>query len=104
MASSGPAPTAGPIPSPTARWSDYAKLSRQIKQAGLLDRRRGYYAAKVALNLGLLVAGGVAFVLLGDSWWQLLTAAYLAVVFTQIAFVGHDAGHRQVSRSRRAND
>ena len=101
MASSGPASTAGPIPSPTARWSDYTKLSRQIKQAGLLDRRRGYYAAKVALNLGLLVAGGVAFVLLGDSWWQLLTAAYLAVVFTQIAFVGHDAGHRQVSRSRR---
>ena len=32
--------------------------------------------------------------LLGDSWWQLLTAAYLAVVFTQIAFMGHDAGHR----------
>ncbi len=36
--------------------------------------------------------------------WQLLTAAYLAVVFTQIAFVGHDAGHRQIFRSRRAND
>jgi fatty acid desaturase len=104
MASSGSASTAGPIPPPTARWGDYTKLSRQIKQAGLLDRRRGYYAAKVVLNLALLVVGGVAFVLLGDSWWQLLTAAYLAVVFTQIAFVGHDAGHRQVSRSRRAND
>jgi fatty acid desaturase len=104
MASSGPESTAGQVPSPTARWSEYTKLSRQIKQAGLLDRRRGYYAAKVVLNLGLLVAGGVAFVLLKDSWWQLLTAAYLAVVFTQIAFVGHDAGHRQISRSRRAND
>src|SRR4029453_17885874 len=42
--------------------------------------------------------------LLGDSWWQLVTAAYLAVVFTQVAFVGHDAGHRQIFRSRRAND
>ena len=31
-------------------------------------------------------------------------AAYLAVVFTQLAFVGHDAGHRQLFRSRRAND
>ena len=30
--------------------------------------------------------------------------AYLAVVFTQLAFVGHDAGHRQIFRSRRAND
>jgi fatty acid desaturase len=96
--------TAGQMPSPTARWSEFTKLSLQVKQAGLLDRRRGYYAAKVVLNLGLLAAGGVAVVLLGDSWWQLLTAAYLAVVFTQVAFVGHDAGHRQVSRSRRIND
>jgi fatty acid desaturase len=96
--------TAGRVPSTTARWSEYTKLSRQIKQAGLLDRRRGYYAAKTVLNLGLLAAGGAAFVLLEDSWWQLVTAAYLAVVFTQIAFVGHDAGHRQIFRTRRAND
>ena len=34
----------------------------------------------------------------------MLTAAFLAVVFTQIAFVAHDAGHRQVLRGRRAND
>ena len=33
---------------------------------------------------------------------QLVTAAYLAVVFTQLAFVGHDAGHHQLFRSRRA--
>jgi fatty acid desaturase len=104
MTSSGRESTAGRVPSPTARWSDYTKLSRQIKQAGLLDRRRGYYTAKLVLNLGLLVAGGVAFVALGDSWWQLLVAAYLAVVSTQVAFVGHDAGHRQIFRSRRAND
>src|SRR4029450_7453096 len=96
--------TAGPTPPRTGRWSDYTQLSRQIKQAGLLDRRHGYYAAKIGLNLGLLAAGGAAFVALGDSWWQLLTAAYLAVVFTQIAFVGHDAGHRQIFRSRRANN
>jgi fatty acid desaturase len=83
MTSSGRESTAGRMPSPTARWSDYTKLSRQIKQAGLLDRRRGYYAAKVVLNLGLLAAGGAAFVALGDSWWQLLTAACLAAVFTQ---------------------
>jgi hypothetical protein len=52
--------TAGRVPSTTARWSEYTKLSRQIKQAGLLDRRRGYYAAKTVLNLGLLAAGGAA--------------------------------------------
>jgi len=96
--------TAGPLPPRAGRWREYTQLSRQIKQAGLLDRRHGYYAAKLSLNLVLLAAGGAAFAILGDSWWQLVTAAYLAVVFTQIAFVGHDAGHRQIFRSRRAND
>jgi fatty acid desaturase len=95
--------TAGP-PAGKGRWSEYTLLSRQLKQAGLLDRRRGYYAARIGLNLALLAVGLAAFVLLGDSWWQLLTAAYLAVVATQLTFVGHDAGHRQIFRSRRAND
>jgi fatty acid desaturase len=96
--------TAGPSPPRAGRWGEYTQLSRQIKQSGLLDRRHGYYAAKLILNLVLLAAGWAAFAILGDSWWQLVTAAYLAVVFTQIAFVGHDAGHRQIFRSRRAND
>ena len=95
--------TAGP-PSLKGRWSEYTELSRQVKQAGLLERRRGWYAARIGLNLVLLAVGGVAFVLLGESWWQLLTAVYLAVVATQLTFVGHDAGHRQIFRTRRAND
>ncbi|HYJ71896.1 MAG TPA: acyl-CoA desaturase [Actinomycetota bacterium] len=86
------------------RWGEYTQLSRQIKEAGLLERRRGWYTARIGVNLALLAAGWAAFAVLGDSWWQLVTAAYLAVVFTQLAFVGHDAGHRQISRSRPAND
>jgi fatty acid desaturase len=96
--------TAEPVSAPRGRWREYTQLSGQIRQAGLLDRRRGWYAAKMALNLALLAGGWAAFAVLGDSWWQLVTAAYLAVVFTQLAFVGHDAGHRQLFRSRRAND
>jgi fatty acid desaturase len=96
--------TGVPVLVPKGRWSEYAQLSRQIKQTGLLDRRRGWYAARIGLNLLLLAGGWAAFALLGESWWQLVTAAYLAVVFTQIAFVGHDAGHRQILRARRAND
>ena len=95
--------TAGP-PSPTGRWSEYTQLSRQVKQAGLLERRRGWYGARIGCNLALLAVGLAALFLLGDSWWQLLTAAYLAVVATQLTFVGHDAGHRQIFHSRRAND
>jgi fatty acid desaturase len=42
-------------------------------------------------------------VLVGDSWWQLAVAVYAAVVSTQLGFLGHDAGHRQIFRSGRAN-
>ena len=43
-------------------------------------------------------------VLVGSSWWQLAVAAYWAVVFTQLGFLGHDAGHQQIFPSRRRND
>ncbi|GAA3235181.1 fatty acid desaturase family protein [Dactylosporangium siamense] len=84
--------------------SQYAQLSRHVKQAGLLERRGGYYATRIAAVGGLLVATWTAFVLIGQSWWQLLTAVLLAALFTQVGFIGHDAGHRQIFRSRRAND
>ncbi len=87
----------------TPRGSDFARLSRLVKAAGLMDRRRGYYTWKIALTVALTVAGGVAFVLLGNSWWQLAVAVLLAVMFTQIGFLGHDAGHRQMFTSHRAN-
>jgi fatty acid desaturase len=83
--------------------SDYADLLRQVRRAGLLGRRPGYYLTKIVVTGGLLVAGWAAFVLVGDSWWQLAVAAFLAFVFTQVGFIGHDAGHRQIFGSRRAN-
>jgi fatty acid desaturase len=85
------------------RGSPYAELSRRIKQAGLLERRAGYYAWKMGITAALLVAGWTAFVLVGNSWWQLVVAVFLAGVFTQVGFLGHDAGHRQIFRSKRAN-
>src|SRR4051794_37589998 len=90
-------------PPAAGRGSDYAVLSREVKRAGLLRLRPGYYTVKIGLNL-LLTGGWVAFGVLGSSWWQMLTAVFLAVMFTQTAFIGHDAGHRQISASRRVND
>jgi fatty acid desaturase len=89
--------------SASTRGSEYATLSRRVRQAGLLDRRLRYYAWKIAFTVLALAAGWTAFAVLGDSWWQLGTAVFLAAAFTQIGFLGHDAGHRQVFRSRRAN-
>jgi hypothetical protein len=89
---------AGSVP---ARGSDFADLMRRIKAAGLLERRLGYYWARIAVTGGLLAAGWAVFVVVGDSWWQLPVAAFLAFVFGQIGFLGHDAGHRQIFRTRR---
>jgi fatty acid desaturase len=87
----------------TARRSDYADLLRRVKTAGLLQPRPGYYLTKIAVTGVLFASGWAGFVVLGDSWWQIAVAAFLAVVFTQIGFIGHDAGHRQIFGSKRAN-
>jgi fatty acid desaturase len=84
------------------RASDYTALSKMIKDAGLLDRRPLYYVVRFSIVLGLFAGGWVAFALLGDSWWQLLVAAFMGIAFTQVAFLGHDVGHRQVFTSKRA--
>jgi fatty acid desaturase len=96
---------AGSVPSlsATQRGSEYARLSRQVKQAGLLERRPGYYLWKISATAVLLAAGWAGFVVAGDSWWQLAVAVFLAVMFTQVGFLGHDAGHRQIFGSRRSN-
>jgi fatty acid desaturase len=87
----------------SVRGSDYAALSRQVRQAGLLDRRPRYYAWKITLTVAAFVLGWAAFAVIGNSWWQLAVAVFLAVVFAQIGFLGHDAGHSQVFSTRRAN-
>jgi fatty acid desaturase len=83
--------------------SDYAELSSRIRSAGLLERRTAYYIAKFALTWAAFGAAWGAFVVIGATWWQLITAAVLGVLSTQVAFLGHDAGHRQVTRTRRAS-
>jgi fatty acid desaturase len=85
------------------RGSEYAELSRQVKEAGLLEPRSGYYAWKIAVTSGLLAVGWTVFLVVGNSWWQMAVAPFLAVIFTQVGFLGHDAGHRQVFGTRRAN-
>ncbi|MBB4688179.1 fatty acid desaturase family protein [Amycolatopsis jiangsuensis] len=84
--------------------NDFSALGRIMRREGLLDRRYGYYAVKISLTLLAFAGGCAAFVLLGDSWWQLVTAVFFAVMFAQVAFLGHDAGHNQVFRTGRAND
>ncbi|MEU2060775.1 acyl-CoA desaturase [Streptomyces sp. NPDC013455] len=95
---------AGPgAPSPGAG-SDFAVLSRRVAAAGLLERRPGYYAVRLALVTGSYAAVWGAFLALGDTWWQLAVAAVLALVFGQVALVAHDLAHGQVFRRRRHSE
>ncbi|WDH78074.1 acyl-CoA desaturase [Microbacterium esteraromaticum] len=82
----------------------FTPLALQIRNSGLMRRRYGYYWSKIILlTLALLVAL-VVFVWVGDTWWQLFTAVLLAFLFTQTAFLGHDAAHRQIFVSGRWNN
>ena len=92
-----PQPTGPPPPArtPTApqRGSDYAQLSRQVKQAGLLERRPGRYVWKITVTATLLAAGWAVFVLVGDSWWQLAVAVFLAHrLRATVAGLGYSGG------------
>ena len=69
--------------------SPFAPLLRQIKQAGLLDRRIDFYIWRIVATVTMLGVGWVAFVLVGQSWWQLAVAVFLAIVFAQVGFAGH---------------
>ena len=91
-------------PTATTNSRDFAELSKTIRNAGLLRRRYGYYTLKIGLNMLAFAGGWVAFVQVGDSWWQLLVAVFFAVMFGQLSFIGHDAGHKQIFRNGRAND
>ncbi|MDT4970412.1 MAG: hypothetical protein QOG22_555 [Pseudonocardiales bacterium] len=82
----------------------FQELLRRVKAAGLLDPRPGYYTAKIAFNLAMLAAGWIALALAGNSWWVIAVGVYMAFAYTQTGFVGHDIGHRQVTRSRRGQD
>lgn len=93
-----------PHPARNKQTNDYFDLAEQAHAAGLMGPRLGWYAARaVALAAGLALAFTLLFTL-GDTWWQLAVAVLFGIVFTQGAFLGHDAGHLQIFRSGRRNE
>ncbi|MFD7069040.1 fatty acid desaturase family protein [Streptomyces sp. NPDC059913] len=84
------------------RGSDFAPLLRAVKGQGLLDRRTGWYATGITVNLAALAAVITGMFLLGDTWWTLFLALPLAVFWSRTAFIGHDAGHAQITGDGRA--
>ena len=101
----------GPVRQTYARAEDFPPIARAythvaevIRETGLLRRARWFYSL-VAIGLAVGFGGAVTgFVLLGHSWFQLLIAGALGILFTQVAFLAHEAGHRQILSTGPAND
>ena len=87
------------------RDKEYLELKRILARKGLLDRQYSYYAWKIP-SVAAMVATSVAVLVIfsGTLWIQMLNAVFLALVFTNLGFMGHDSGHRQIFKSAKRND
>jgi fatty acid desaturase len=85
--------------------AEIAELCRLVKDIRVLEKtpapflwfKAGILLAVTALILAAMILGR------GSVGLQLLNAVLLAFLFMQIAFLMHDAGHRQIFRSPAAN-
>lgn len=92
-----------PRPASSEPHGDYRELALMVRRAGLLNRRHDYYGVRLIALPVIIAASVAAFILIGDTWWQMFTAAAAGLLFTQAAFLGHDAAHRQIFTSPRWN-
>jgi fatty acid desaturase len=89
------------LPSTPDHLGGYTELTAQIRSLGLLRQRPWSYVARATRVFAALAAVVAAMVVWRDSGWLLLLAPVLAVVSTQLGFLGHDVAHLQVTRSPR---
>lgn len=83
--------------------NDFFELAKQVKDAGLMERRLGAYIWRMVF-LAAAFAGAFALLLtLGNTWWQLAVAGVFGVLFTQAAFLAHDGAHQQIFATGRHN-
>ncbi|NYE95337.1 fatty acid desaturase [Psychromicrobium silvestre] len=83
---------------------EFIELAEQVRDAGLMRRDIGWYVGRM-IRLGLgFIATGVMFWYFGESWWQLLTAVVFSFFCAQAGFLAHDAAHRQIFASAKANE
>ncbi len=84
--------------------NEYAELKHQIKEAGLLEKQPFYYIKRMAILVVLLAVSIAILFLVKPFWLQILNAAFLAFITTQLGLVGHEAGHRQIFRTTWKNE
>jgi fatty acid desaturase len=76
--------------------TEYAELKRRLRSGGVFQRQLRYYGLQAVLSVALLAFPFALLLISPPVWLQLIAAGLLAVAFTRLAFIFHDAGHRQV--------
>lgn len=82
----------------------YLELKLLIREGRLLDKQQSFYMMRMFLNFCLLGVAILVLICVRNFGWQLVNAAFLGFVFTQMGFIVHDSGHRQILNSGRGND
>lgn len=82
---------------------NYAELRRRLSERGIFERQIAFYVLSILATLGLLAAS-VLLLLAGSPPLRLLAAPMLAIFYTNVAYIVHDSGHRQIFGSPRQND
>lgn len=99
LATAAPAEPALGDARPTER-SAFRPLLKRIKAEDLMGPATLFYVV-TGITLMVATAAIVAgLALLSDQWWALLLAPALAVVWGQVSFLAHDAGHKQLPGPR----
>ena len=98
-----PTPLTTQALTPSDPVADFAELPRRIQEQGLLDRQLRYYIFKMVSTLAMLILSITILLVVENFWFQIANAVFLAFVFGQIGYIGHDAGHLGVCRSVRGN-
>ena len=92
--------------------SHFSEVLRQVKAAGLLNKKPSFYVIRLgiisAIAGALWVGAGFAGVLTaGHGAWIIVgfaIAGLLGILSAQYGFIAHEAAHRQIFRSNKAND
>lgn len=90
-------------PAPNRQTNEFFELAQRVKDAGLMERGAQSYIGRAVVLALALTAAGTLLAVLGQSWWQLAVAALFGILFTQVAFLSHDAAHQQVFNTGRRN-
>lgn len=90
------------------RASLYTEIMSRVKKQDLLKKHPGFYITRFVLISVLCLAcwaGLYAVSAAGiTAWVSLPIAILLGVLTAQYGFIGHEAAHRQVFRTKKAND